>query len=211
VTDDRSPRLLHTGALSAWRTQHGNRPLTDSEAHRFLLGRAEAWYVIPKGQEPCGLLEFLGMTSDEFVSWQVTHVVPARVRRIWDLGEPQRPGPGPDGKQGRRCPVGPYVCGVIIGWAELVDHIHEHHTTGSPEARQEAVQRILEGRSGAREQAAAVVPKVTADPRTAALYALTQGDRTRAREAIGQLGTTDRRAYLTQLTELINMLWGELG
>lgn len=58
---------------------------------------------------------------------------------------------------------------------------------------------------------ATVVPKVTADPRTAALYALTQGDRTRAREEIGTLSTTERRAYLAQLTELINMLWGELG
>lgn len=158
MTDDRSPDLLHIGALHSWRARHGGSPLTDPEATRFLLGRVEAWNDIPRHECPCGLLEFLGMSPEEFGSWQSTHVVPARVRRIWDLGAPQVPGPGP-----------------------------------------------------AREQAAVVVPKVTADPRTAALYALTQGDRTRAREAIGQLGTTERRAYLTQLTELINMLWGELG
>lgn len=111
----------------------------------------------------------------------------------------------------RRCPVGPDICGEITGWDEFLTHIYEHHTSGTAEERQEAVQQILERRPGALSRAVTVVPKVTADPRTAALYALTQGDRTRAREAIGQLGTTERRAYLAQLTELINMLWGELG
>jgi hypothetical protein len=52
-----------------------------------------------------------------------------------------------------------------------------------------------------------VVPKVTADPRTHALWALLQGDRTRARELTGSMGVSERRAYLAQLTELINMLW----
>lgn len=54
-----------------------------------------------------------------------------------------------------------------------------------------------------------VVPKVTADPRTHALWALAQNDRARARELTGAMGTSERRAYLALLTELINMLWSD--
>ena len=52
------------------------------------------------------------------------------------------------------------------------------------------------------------VPEVTADDRTAALYALIQGDRTKARELTGTMGASERRAFLALLTELIDMLWG---
>jgi hypothetical protein len=53
-----------------------------------------------------------------------------------------------------------------------------------------------------------VVPKVTADVRTHILYAVLSGDLTRARELVGTLGPADRRAYLADLTRVINMLWG---
>ena len=53
-----------------------------------------------------------------------------------------------------------------------------------------------------------IVPKVTADARTHALYALSQGDRVRAQGVILSMGESEKRAYLALLTELINMLWG---
>jgi hypothetical protein len=56
-----------------------------------------------------------------------------------------------------------------------------------------------------------IVPKVTADARTHALYALVQGDRVRAQQVILSMGQSERRAFLAQLTELINMLWGANG
>lgn len=55
-----------------------------------------------------------------------------------------------------------------------------------------------------------IVPKVTAAPLTEALWRLAQDDRTAARRVFVPLGTSERRAYLAQLTELINMLWEEL-
>lgn len=107
----------------------------------------------------------------------------------------------------RRCPVGPDICGEIEGWDAFLGHIYDHHTEGSPEARMMFVQKILSEGPGVREQR--IVPKVTADVRTHALYALLQGDRTRARELTGTMGPSERRAFLAQLTELINMLWSE--
>lgn len=52
-----------------------------------------------------------------------------------------------------------------------------------------------------------VVPKVTADPRTLALWLLAGGNRARARQEITAMGPAERRAFLALLTELINMLW----
>jgi hypothetical protein len=54
---------------------------------------------------------------------------------------------------------------------------------------------------------ATVIPKVTADPRTAALWFLTEGDKRSAGNSLSKLSMTERRAYLAHLTELISMLW----
>jgi hypothetical protein len=106
----------------------------------------------------------------------------------------------------RACPVST-SCGSIEGWERFLAHIYVTHTdTTDPEdERHRQVQMILEGRS----RPATVVPKVTAEPMTHALWALAHGDRARAREIIGSLGASERGAYVAQLTELINMLWGE--
>lgn len=106
----------------------------------------------------------------------------------------------------RACPVST-SCGAIEGWEQFLSHIYVHHTEGSADARMMAVQRILAEGPGVREQM--IVPKVTADPRTHALWALAQNDRARARELTGAMGTSERRAYLALLTELINMLWSD--
>lgn len=109
----------------------------------------------------------------------------------------------------RTCPA---CGGVITGWEAFLAHIHEKHTQGTDEERLRQTHVILKrGTPPWTEPPAVVIPPVTADPRTAALWFLIEGDRTRARELIGTMGTTERRAYLAQLTELINMLWGEPG
>ena len=92
-------------------------------------------------------------------------------------------------------------------WTEFTRHIYEQHTEGSSEARQMAVQRILAEGPGVREHM--IVPKVTADPLTHALYSLAHNDPARARELIGSLGPAERKAYLSLLTQLINMLWSD--
>jgi hypothetical protein len=56
---------------------------------------------------------------------------------------------------------------------------------------------------------ATVVPKVTANTLTHALWALAHDDRARARELVGTMNMSERRAYLALLTELINMMWSE--
>lgn len=108
----------------------------------------------------------------------------------------------------RQCPVDA-SCAPLTGWEAFLAHIHDEHTEGTEPERQMAMQAILERRPVRRP--ATVVPKVTADPRTAALWFLIEGDPRSAREAVGSMGTSERRAYLAQLTELVNMLWGELG
>jgi hypothetical protein len=106
----------------------------------------------------------------------------------------------------RPCPVTPDVCKPVTGWDAFLRHVYEHHTEGSTQAREMAVQRILAEGPGVREQM--IVPKVTADTRTHILYAVLNGDLTRARELVGTLGPAERRAYLADLTRIINMLWG---
>ena len=104
------------------------------------------------------------------------------------------------------CPVCPDEL-MIEGRDRLVRHIYEHHTEGSADARQMAVQRILAEGPGVREQM--IVPKVTANTLTHALWALAHDDRARARELVGTMNMSERRAYLALLTELINMMWSE--
>jgi hypothetical protein len=119
--------------------------------------------------------------------------------------------PETDTPRVRHCPVGP-ACAPITGWGSFLEHIYERHTSGTEAERVEQVQRHLEPKPvEPPARPAVVVPKVTADERTHALWALLREDRTKAREIIGSMGTTERRAFLAQLTELINMLWGELG
>lgn len=117
----------------------------------------------------------------------------------------------------RRCPVDP-GCGEITGWSSFLEHVYERHTSGTEAERQAQVQKHLErgpvespatGRMECPPPPHTVVPKVTADERTHALWALTRGDRRRAREVVSAMGVSERRAFLATMTELINMLWGE--
>lgn len=52
-----------------------------------------------------------------------------------------------------------------------------------------------------------VVPKVTAFTETAVLYAVLSGDLARARELVQSMLPGERRTFLAQLTQVINMLW----
>jgi hypothetical protein len=99
------------------------------------------------------------------------------------------------------------ACEPVTGWDAFIWHIHEHHTEGSADARQMAVQRILAEGPGVREQM--IVPKVTANTFTHALWALAHNDRAKAQELVGSMGPSERQAYLALLTELINMMWSE--
>lgn len=85
----------------------------------------------------------------------------------------------------RTCPVGPDICGDIEGWDAFLRHIYEHHTEGSADARQRAVQRILSEGPDVRETF--VVPKVSAHPATHALRHVLDGRETDARNLLGGL------------------------
>lgn len=111
----------------------------------------------------------------------------------------------------RQCPVDA-ACAPVRGWEAFLDHIYEQHTEGARDDRMEQVQRLLErGRMECPPPPHTVVPKVTADPRTHALWALAGGNAARARQIVATMGISERRAFLALMTELINMLWGELG
>ena len=110
----------------------------------------------------------------------------------------------------RPCPVDA-SCGEITGWSTLLEHLYAEHTEGDENDRQETVRRLLaQGGYRLDPRPGAVVPKVTANPLTEALWRLSQDDRTAARRVLIPLGESERRAYLAQLTQLINMLWEEL-
>jgi hypothetical protein len=106
----------------------------------------------------------------------------------------------------RTCPVDA-ACGVLEGWGAFLDHIYHQHTEGSTEARQRALQRILAEGPGPQEHA--IVPKVTANPLTYALWALANDDPAKARELTATMGVSERRAYQALLTKMINMLWSD--
>lgn len=118
----------------------------------------------------------------------------------------------------RPCPVS-RACAPIHGWDLFLAHIHEVHTDPAltdPErvAQADRILRMSQSqdvpaRPARPSRPAVVVPKVTADPRTAVLWYLLRGDRSRARETIDSMGTSGKRAYLAQLTEVINMLWSD--
>jgi hypothetical protein len=56
--------------------------MDDNSADMFLQGRvAEARRV----NWSRSLLEYLGMTRDEYASWFMTGIVPDRVKRVWRL------------------------------------------------------------------------------------------------------------------------------
>lgn len=86
-----------------------------------------------------------------------------------------------------------------------VDPEHSFPTRGALDAHL----RIIHGVEPAtgRPAVPAVVPKVTVDPLTDAMWRLSSGDRTAARRILSGLGASERRAYLAQMTELINILW----
>lgn len=130
--------------------------------------------------------------------------------------------PGPDDRMTRPCPVNPDACLPVHGWESFLTHVYEAHTdpTVNGETRWQGVEAILK-RSPAERQAPGsshwhtpgqvqrhtVVPKVTADPRTAALWAVINEDPVSAASLLARMGLSERRAYLAQLTELINLLW----
>lgn len=132
MTNDRSPDLLHTGATALWRARHGDGPLTHSEAHRFMLGRVETWCRIPENERPCGMREFLGMTEEELASWRTTQVVPARVRRVWGLGELPVPGSRPD------------IDDVVTGWHEFLAGIQGRPAAAGPPEPRATLDKVTE-------------------------------------------------------------------
>lgn len=56
---------------------------------------------------------------------------------------------------------------------------------------------------------ASVVPKVTAVPGTALLYAVLQGELGRARELAGEMSAAERALLREQLATAVDILWGE--
>ena len=82
----RSPELLQDGALTPWRTLHGDGPLTDAEAGVFLKGRMHAWAGLPDtARRSVGFFSYIGMTEQELVKWVLTGKVLVRVRKVWRL------------------------------------------------------------------------------------------------------------------------------
>jgi hypothetical protein len=70
--------------------------------------------------------------------------------------------------------------------------------------------QICTARMVAVSPPATVVPKVTANALTHAVWALAHSnDRAKAQELVGSMGPSERQAYLALLTELINMMWSE--
>lgn len=60
-------------------------PQDDEEWEALLLGRAQEWRAHRDSGCPCNvpLLEYLGMTRDEFSEWVAHGTVSDRVRRVW--------------------------------------------------------------------------------------------------------------------------------
>lgn len=54
-----------------------------------------------------------------------------------------------------------------------------------------------------------VVPKVTAFTETAVVYAVLRGDLARARELVNSMLPGEQAEFESQLSTIINMLWGE--
>lgn len=104
----------------------------------------------------------------------------------------------------RQCPVDG-SCPLITGWEAFLAHVYEVHTEGPEANRWETVDRLL--RRGHRPVPSQVVPKVTADPRTHALWALLGGDETRARETVLSMTDEERRTLSAAAARLIDLAW----
>lgn len=55
----------------------------DEVTDEFLQGRVAAYYRLPGSLCHITLLDFLGMTADEYAGWFLTGQVPGRVARTW--------------------------------------------------------------------------------------------------------------------------------
>lgn len=57
---------------------------SDDDWDRFLVERLTEWRRhVNAGNPPCGMLEFLGMTDEEYVDWVTRGVIAERVRHRW--------------------------------------------------------------------------------------------------------------------------------
>jgi hypothetical protein len=106
----------------------------------------------------------------------------------------------------RVCPVDPASCEPLVGWERFIRHVYDVHTAGAEEDRWTTVDRLLHGHLP-EPGPAAVVPKVTASPDTAALWALGHQDETRARTLINSMTPSERHALGEKLARLMNMIW----
>lgn len=104
----------------------------------------------------------------------------------------------------RECPVCPNQR-MIEGWDLFIRHIYENHTEGSADARQMAVQQILNEGPGVREQM--IVPKVTAFGETAALWAVMNEDPGRARLLVESMTGAERHEFEAHLSTLMDLVW----
>lgn len=103
----------------------------------------------------------------------------------------------------RQCPVDA-ACAPVRGWEAFLDHIYQQHTAGEEQARWDAVQSHL-GRPRPPTPSG-IVPKVTAFPETAVLYALLQGDLGRARKLTGSLSPAERAEAERRLLAALGLL-----
>lgn len=100
----------------------------------------------------------------------------------------------------RQCPVDA-ACAPLRGWEAFLAHIHDEHTEGPEAERQATVQRLLE--RGPALNSGAVIPKVTADPRTASLWFLLEGDALTARKTVRGMSPDERAAFGVYLATLL--------
>lgn len=113
----------------------------------------------------------------------------------------------------RRCPhpLNLTCTGAFATWEGFTGHVWNVHTDPDlPDTERVAQADAFLKQPRPIAPSDQIVPKVTANPLTEALWRLSQDDRTAARRVLVPLGQTERRAYLARLTELINMLWEEL-
>lgn len=75
-------------AAAALRAERAKRRPSDAKFTAFLEGRVAEWYRHDEegwgGGRRIPLLEYLGMTRDEYGDWVTTGIASSRVRRCWD-------------------------------------------------------------------------------------------------------------------------------